>query len=74
MNSKRNEIMALNEELMSFDIENVNAEELEHRLELAIATMPAPSFFCTVDCSNCPNNCCCSNSAGGCGKEVGGGT
>jgi hypothetical protein len=61
MSLKRTEVMALNEELMSFDIENVNAEELERRLELAIATMPTPSFFCEVDCSKCTTNCCCSN-------------
>ena len=55
------ELTALNAELMSFDLDNVTAEELEHRLELAIATMPAPSFFCDIDCSNCPNNICCKN-------------
>lgn len=61
------ELTALNAELMNFDLDNVTAEELEHRLELAIATMPAPSFFCDVDCSNCPNNVCCKN-----GKTVDG--
>ena len=70
MKSKHdNELLNLNAELMSFDLDSVNAEELERRLELAIAAMPAPSFLCTVDCSNCPNLCCCSNTAGGCPAE-----
>jgi hypothetical protein len=61
MGKDKTELTVLNAELMSFDLDNVTAEELEHRLELAIATMPTPSFFCDVDCSACTSNNCCKN-------------
>jgi hypothetical protein len=57
----KKELTNLNAELLSFDLDNVTAEELERRLELAIAAMPVPGFFCDIDCSNCPNLICCKN-------------
>jgi hypothetical protein len=62
MKEKNDELKALSSDVMSFDLDNITTEELERRLELAIAVMPAPSFFCQVDCSSCPNLTCCSNS------------
>lgn len=59
------EIVSLSKELMSFDVTDMSAEELERRLELAIGEI-VPVSCCGSDCpGNCPcNNCpvnCCSN-------------
>lgn len=38
---KQGEIVSLNKELTNFDFDDVTAEELERRLELALASLPA---------------------------------
>lgn len=56
----KEELKSLSADDLSFDLDNISTEELERRLELAIAVLPAPSFFCTVDCSGgCPHLTCC---------------
>jgi hypothetical protein len=66
------EIVSLNKELMSFDVNDVSVEELERRLELAIGqVMTGIDFGCPVDCGAdcgvfCTTRCtcvCASNSA-----------
>jgi len=44
---KKKEIVSLNAEVANFDLEEVTIEELEHRLELAIASSPALDQNCS---------------------------
>jgi hypothetical protein len=48
---KSDEIICLNKELMSFRLDDINLEDLEQRLELAIASLP----IMLSDCN--PNTC-----------------
>lgn len=51
------EIVSLNQELMSFDIDEISVEELERRLELAVATISIIEADCGVNCGvNCGTN------------------
>jgi hypothetical protein len=58
------EIVSLNEELMSVDFGELSMEELETRLELAVAAFPLTDDECTSNC--CGTNCfsCETNSCG----------
>lgn len=57
------EIISFSKEFMSFDLENVSVEELDRRLELAVANIQLASFGCNVDCGSycgvftCTTNC-----------------
>jgi hypothetical protein len=52
----KSEIISFNQELMSFDLNDITLEELEQRLELALAsfTSTEPGFCTSNDCG-CPN-------------------
>jgi hypothetical protein len=59
------EIVCLNKELLSFDVGDLSIEELEQRLELAIASLPmglaetdCNPNSCTTNCFSCGNNDC----------------
>jgi hypothetical protein len=62
---KTKEIISYSKELMSFDLENISVEELDRRLELAVANiMPQlGAISCGVDCGSycgvftCTSNC-----------------
>jgi hypothetical protein len=61
----KEELKPLSSSVMSFDLDNITTEELERRLELAIAVMPALFFDCGVFCpAPCPNLTCCSDGRG----------
>lgn len=53
------EILSLNDELLSFDVDDMNVEELERRLELAVAAIvPIDDDGCGTNCgTNCGVNC-----------------
>jgi|SwirhisoilCB2_FD_contig_61_5309775_length_506_multi_23_in_0_out_0_1 hypothetical protein len=52
------EIVSLNKELMSFDVGDMGIEELERRLELAIAQVGIVGADCGIDCgSDCGIRC-----------------
>ncbi len=57
-----NEMIQLNKELMSLDFDDVSAEELERRLELAIAAIP---FDDEATCSG-TNTCSSFSGSGDC--------
>jgi hypothetical protein len=52
---KSAEIVCLNKEMMSFSLDDLNLEDLEQRLELAIASLPIMLSDCD---NNCGSNCC----------------
>jgi len=57
------EIVSLNTELISFDIGDISVDELERRLELAIATITPVLDDCGTNCGtfcspfSCNTNC-----------------
>jgi hypothetical protein len=64
--NKSDEIVSLNQELMSFDFDDLSVEELERRLELAIGVLPMDFADCGVNNCNtfsgsCGNNTCDQN-------------
>lgn len=50
-----NELLSFNQELISFDFDDLNAEELEHRLELSLAV--AVKGGCCGSYGGCVNYC-----------------
>ncbi|HEV3315775.1 MAG TPA: hypothetical protein VG488_02355 [Candidatus Angelobacter sp.] len=61
------EIVSLNKELMSFDVTDMSAEELERRLELAIAIFSPLEQGCGTVCgAKCGTDCAtdCSSRCG----------
>lgn len=56
------EIASFNRELMNFDVGDLSVEELDRRLELAIANVAMSSFGCLTDCGqNCGSFSCNAN-------------
>jgi hypothetical protein len=62
---KTKEIISFSKELMSFDLDNISVEELDRRLELAVANIipQLGAISCGVDCGSycgvfsCTTNC-----------------
>ena len=50
------EIVSLNQELLSFDLDDVTVEELERRLELAVAQMVTDDTTESCDTFACGTN------------------
>lgn len=59
---KVQEIVPLNDDWLGFDLENVDVEELEQRLEMSLITLPlgvAELGDCNGhDCTQCDLGCC----------------
>jgi len=63
------EIVSLNDNLITFDIEDINnIDELERRLELAIVTIAPVWQDCGTDCGTFCNGLSCGNN---CGAKIG---
>jgi hypothetical protein len=61
------EIASFNRELMNFDVGDLSVEELDRRLELAVANTLIGLFGCSSDCSsNCTGFSCTTN----CGNNM----
>jgi hypothetical protein len=74
-NKDPKEIQSLSKELVSFDVSDVNVEELERRLELAVAQIipGGVAFDCPSD--NCQSVCgvnCGVKCGTVCGTDIGG--
>ena len=65
------EIESLSKELMSFDLNDVGVEELERRLELAVAQLlPGDvDFFCPSNCGDVCGTMCVANCTAVCGQN-----
>ena len=66
MSDEKKEIVSLNKGLMSMDFDDISVEELEHRLELAVALF----FDVEAVAGNCGTNTCGTyTSDGNCGTN-----
>ena len=70
MSDEKKEIVSLNKEFMNLDFDDISVEELERRLELAVAVfldveqVECNSFCCTLDrdAGTCGTYSCATNS------------